>query len=152
MSARCSGVVWVGRPRILPSFFALARSAWVRPCAEFCWWFESEKCKSGTGHYDPGGAGASYRCPVWLWSARLRRIAPQVSKERISNPSASSKPAECGLLNSYFDNVMFEYTRRPHTMSYRHTFKSNLPMLGIGLMVIAAILIAMFFAAMPTIK
>jgi hypothetical protein len=45
---------------------------------------------------------------------------------------------------------MFEYIKRPHTRSYRHTLKANLPMLGIGLMVMAAMLIAMLFAAMPT--
>ena len=44
---------------------------------------------------------------------------------------------------------MFEYQRRPRIRSYRQTLKSNLPMLGIGLMVMAALLIAMFFAAMP---
>ena len=44
---------------------------------------------------------------------------------------------------------MFEYKRRPHTRNYRHTLKTNLPLLSIGLMVMAAMLIAMLFAAMP---
>jgi hypothetical protein len=46
---------------------------------------------------------------------------------------------------------MFEYTKRPHTRSYRQTFKSNLPLLGLGLMVMAAMVVAMLFAAVPTI-
>lgn len=45
---------------------------------------------------------------------------------------------------------MFEYRRRPHKRHYRDTLKANLPMLGIGLIVMTAMLIAGFFAAMPT--
>lgn len=42
---------------------------------------------------------------------------------------------------------MFEYEKRPHARSYRQTVKANLPILGIGLMVMAAMVIAMLFAA-----
>jgi hypothetical protein len=47
---------------------------------------------------------------------------------------------------------MFEYQKRPHRRSYRQALKANLPLLGIGLIVITTMVVAMFFAAMPAMK